>query len=54
MKNEIKELLNEIYATLKIDNEMLEDFEGDYVRIDIDDMRYINSCLALIDMAICE
>ena len=50
----IKELLNEIYNTLQLDNEMLEDYEGDYVRVDIEKMRYINSCLAQIDMTICE
>lgn len=50
----IKNLLSEIYDTLQLDNEMLEDYEGEYVKIDIDDMRYINSLLAQIDMTICE
>ena len=50
----IKNLLSEIYDTLQLDNEMLEDYEGDYVKIDIEDMRYINSLLAQIDMTICE
>ena len=58
MKNEklknIKMLLNEVYDTLKLDNEMLEDYEGEYVRIDIEDMRHINSLLAEIDMIICK
>lgn len=51
---EIKKLLNEVYDTIGLTNEDLEDYEGDYVPIDIDDMRYINSLLALIDMTICE
>lgn len=50
----IKELLNEVQNTLQLDNEMLEDCEDEYVRIDVEDMRYINSLLAQIDMLICE
>ena len=51
---EIKKLLNEVYDTIGLTNEDLEDYEGDYVRIDVNDMRYINSLLAQIDMTICE
>jgi hypothetical protein len=53
-KKNIKKLLNEIYNTLKLDNEMLEDCEEEYIRINIEDMRYINSCLAQIDFELCE
>lgn len=50
--NEVKTLINEIQNIIGFDNETLEGFEGEYVKIDIDDMRAINSLLAHIDMTL--
>lgn len=49
-KENIKNLVNEIYDILEVDSEMLEDFEGDYIKVDVNDMKSILSLLSMIDL----